>query len=447
MKSRTRFSKKKRGIECLNCGQPLSPRDNFCSNCGQVNDDLPISIKQFISDFFAGFLNFDSRFFKTFGPLLFKPGKVPKDYIEGKRMKYVNPFQLYLNVTIVFFLITGIFSAIDRYTVAEPDKIMASSENDTLKIEKPVISIINDTLQKRGMDHANTLKDLLIKRMDSVLEDRKLLDILKNDSIPKKEKDSVFLAFYNSNLEYVAGFLNVNKIKDWKEIEKISDFQQYSSDHMKKVLSNNNIAYEIPQKAAISVDDQFIKLLIGESVFKTMNVFMKYDEEHPDITPAQALKNLGFEINRWNMFYYKKSQDVNKFKKDEAFREAWVDSIVSKISIALFFLLPIFTFFIWLIYIRGSKNYTEHLVFVFSVQTVFFLLMIFFTVFNRVLKTDLGMVLFFPIFLFYLERAMKRFYGQHWIKTILKFFILNTVYVALAIIGLVIISFLAFVLQ
>ncbi|MCB0475182.1 MAG: DUF3667 domain-containing protein, partial [Flavobacteriaceae bacterium] len=284
MKSRTRFSKKKRGIECLNCGQPLSPRDNFCSNCGQVNDDLPISIKQFISDFFAGFLNFDSRFFKTFGPLLFKPGKVPKDYIEGKRMKYVNPFQLYLNVTIVFFLITGIFSAIDRYTVAEPDKIMASSENDTLKIEKPVISILNDTLQKRGMDRANTLKDLLIKRMDSVLEDRKLLDILKNDSIPKKEKDSVFLAFYNSNLEYVAGFLNVNKIKDWKEIEKISDFQQYSSDHMKKVLSNNNIAYEIPQKAAISVDDQFIKLLIGESVFKTMNVSMKYDEEHPDIT-------------------------------------------------------------------------------------------------------------------------------------------------------------------
>ena len=57
------------------------------------------------------------------------------------------------------------------------------------------------------------------------------------------------------------------------------------------------------------------------------------------------------------------------------------------------------------------------------------------------------MVLFFPIFLFYLERAMKRFYGQHWIKTILKFFILNTVFVALAIIGLVIISFLAFVLQ
>ncbi|WP_415859565.1 zinc-ribbon domain-containing protein [Aureibaculum sp. 2210JD6-5] len=36
MKSTTRFSKNKRGIECLNCNQPISDKDNFCSNCGQV---------------------------------------------------------------------------------------------------------------------------------------------------------------------------------------------------------------------------------------------------------------------------------------------------------------------------------------------------------------------------------------------------------------------------
>ena len=119
MKSTTRFTQNMRGIECLNCKQLISDNDNFCSNCGQVNDELPLSIKQFISEFFAGFFSFDSRFLKTFVPLLFKPGKVSKDYIEGKRRRYVNPFQLYLHVTILFFLVLGLFMAIEGYKISE----------------------------------------------------------------------------------------------------------------------------------------------------------------------------------------------------------------------------------------------------------------------------------------------------------------------------------------
>ncbi len=119
MKSTTRFTQNMRGIECLNCKQPISDNDNFCSNCGQVNDELPLSIKQFISEFFAGFFSFDSRFLKTFVPLLFKPGKVSKDYIEGKIRRYVNPFQLYLHVTILFFLVLGLFMAIEGYKISE----------------------------------------------------------------------------------------------------------------------------------------------------------------------------------------------------------------------------------------------------------------------------------------------------------------------------------------
>jgi len=118
VKSTTRFNQNKRGIICLNCEQPISDKDNFCSNCGQVNDELPLSIKQFVSEFFSGFFSFDTRFFNTFVPLLFKPGKVSKDYVEGKRRRYVNPFQLYLHVTIVFFLLQGLFSALDEYKVS-----------------------------------------------------------------------------------------------------------------------------------------------------------------------------------------------------------------------------------------------------------------------------------------------------------------------------------------
>ena len=56
MKSNTRFKKNTKGIECLNCNQPITIADNFCSNCGQVNDTKPLSLKQYISELLGGFL-------------------------------------------------------------------------------------------------------------------------------------------------------------------------------------------------------------------------------------------------------------------------------------------------------------------------------------------------------------------------------------------------------
>ncbi len=105
MKSTTRFSNNKKGLECLNCGQPLHGDENFCPHCSQVNDEIRVSIKDYFSGFFSNFFSFDSRLYKTIVPLLFKPGKVSKEYIEGKRKKYTNPFQLYLHTTIIFFFV------------------------------------------------------------------------------------------------------------------------------------------------------------------------------------------------------------------------------------------------------------------------------------------------------------------------------------------------------
>ena len=85
MKSITRFTKNIRGNECLNCGTHLTTDDNFCGRCGQVNDTKRLSVKQYFSEYLSGFLNFDNRFLKTVIPLVFKPGFVTKEYVDGKR--------------------------------------------------------------------------------------------------------------------------------------------------------------------------------------------------------------------------------------------------------------------------------------------------------------------------------------------------------------------------
>jgi hypothetical protein len=122
--------------------------------------------------------------------------------------------------------------------------------------------------------------------------------------------------------------------------------------------------------------------------------------------------------------------------------------MVSKIAIALFFLLPVFTLFLSLLYFRHKRNYTEHLVFVFNIQTVFFLLLLFSIILNKIVNTDIGFIVtgFIFIFLFYLYKSLRNFYKQRRIKTIIKFMLLNFAYFFLAIIGGLITSFITFAL-
>lgn len=432
MKSTTRFSKNKRGIECLNCKQPISDSDNFCSNCGQVNDLKPISIEQFFTEFFSGFFSFDTRFFNTFVPLLFKPGKVSKEYIEGKRKKYVNPFQLYLNVTIVFFLLMGLFSALDEYTISDTFSVNDNEKN--LDINYTANSQTDST-------QIEIMQQKLSLRMDSIFNNTNFLKNFKSDSISKEKKDSMYTNFQEDNVKFITSFM----VNDWKKIYNVTDLTDFALNYTEKVFKKNDIVFNPPTGSKISFNEKDLKWLFGEKIGNRIIAFIDYNKEHKNATAAEAMTDLNYEKTRWNAFYYKTAQNFNSIN-DPQFAKAYGNNLLSKTSIALFFLLPIFTLFLSLLYIRRKWNYTEHLVFVFNVQTVFFLLLILFLIFDRLLDTDIGIGLFFPVFLFYLFKALRNFYEQHWFKTTIKFLLLNSVYFILSVFGFVAVAFIAFIL-
>jgi len=173
---------------------------------------------------------------------------------------------------------------------------------------------------------------------------------------------------------------------------------------------------------------------------------MNYDKEHEQVNIPSALKELGYEINKWNIFYFTKAQNINKFMNDPEFRESYSDNLISKISIALFFLLPVFTLFIAILYIRNKYNFSEHLVFVFHTQTIFFILLIISIFYDRIFKTDRAAMVAILLFLVYLFIALKNFYKQGWFKTFFKFILLNSFYFFLATIGGILVSFIAFLI-
>jgi hypothetical protein len=88
---------------CLNCGTTVIGR--FCHICGQENTEPKETVWQLISHFFNDITHFDGKFFATLKDLLFKPGFLSKEYMNGRRASYLNPVRMYVFTSAIFFLI------------------------------------------------------------------------------------------------------------------------------------------------------------------------------------------------------------------------------------------------------------------------------------------------------------------------------------------------------
>jgi len=88
---------------CLNCGTEVPER--YCTHCGQENAVPHESFGHLVKHFVGDVLHYDSQFLTTLKYLLFRPGRLTKEYMAGKRVSYVNPVKLYIFISFVFFLV------------------------------------------------------------------------------------------------------------------------------------------------------------------------------------------------------------------------------------------------------------------------------------------------------------------------------------------------------
>ncbi|MDG1570815.1 DUF3667 domain-containing protein [Robiginitalea sp. M366] len=109
----------------------------------------------------------------------------------------------------------------------------------------------------------------------------------------------------------------------------------------------------------------------------------------------------------------------------------FLSDLISRLPFVTFFFLPVFTVFVWAVYIRKNYTYTDNLVFSFHNQSLFFILLIIGYLMDSLFGVDiLGFCLL--AFGIYLYAAMRRFYKQGHIKTFLKYVFLNTIFIILA---------------
>jgi len=81
-------------MNCKNCKSELNENDNFCNECGAKVIKERITVKSLFSHLLIS-LGWDSNFFITLRYLISKPQIIIREYINGTRKKYTNPFTFF----------------------------------------------------------------------------------------------------------------------------------------------------------------------------------------------------------------------------------------------------------------------------------------------------------------------------------------------------------------
>ncbi|GGG53026.1 hypothetical protein GCM10011414_23340 [Croceivirga lutea] len=379
-----RFELKYRGTACLNCGQPLDITDKYCPNCSQLNSTKKVVLKDFINEFLSGLINYDSKLIRTLYTMILKPGTITKDYINGKRIRYTNPFRFLFSLAFLYFLM---------FTLTNNFK----SFNDLKLTEKIEDS---DAMNFRFNDEGLVLGD------STGTGEKKIIDFSQIDSVAKEE------AQLKKNLQ---------------ALDTLDSFIQKGIENQRlqdSLLDANPKLYfeqlEDDKKGFTSKMDFFTKMLRRDSISSFANAQEKFGVK-----------------NTWKNEY---SFNASKSLLRALARPGdWLNDTISRLPFVIFLFLPVFTIFIFLAYIRNNYTYTDHLIFSFHNQSLLFILLIL----SWVVDTIFGTVsagLFLTLFSIYLFQAMRKFYGQGVFKTIIKYLFLNSVFTILALITVVMLS-------
>jgi len=125
---------------CPSCGKLAD--SNFCSNCGEKIIIRNYSLKEFLSNIFEGFYSFDSKFIRSVKFLITKPGFLTSEFLKGKRVNYVKPFQLFIILNLIMLITSSIFnesifsSSFYGHRNHTPYKIFAQNLTNNAHIEQ-----------------------------------------------------------------------------------------------------------------------------------------------------------------------------------------------------------------------------------------------------------------------------------------------------------------------
>ena len=101
---------------CLNCGTNIQL--TYCPECGQREIDSDPTLREFAHELAEEFLHWDGKVFRTFRLLVTRPGGLTREFLAGRRVRYISPLRVYLTCSVLFFFLAAV--------LPEPKRVLAT---------------------------------------------------------------------------------------------------------------------------------------------------------------------------------------------------------------------------------------------------------------------------------------------------------------------------------
>jgi len=357
---------------CLNCGTIVEQR--FCPKCGQENSINRPSFHYLFSHFAEDFVHYDSGFWKTMKTLTRKPGKIIRDYLDGKRKTYVPPVKLYIFVSFITFFIPFILPDFDN-SENESGFISETTNNDFEGIEVA------------GVNNIKTIQQL--DSLQSVLPENKKL------TGPEYE-------IYAQTLKALER--DVNPV--------LSD----SAD-----VGNSALGIDVSEDDGRIFKENHKGFNVGK--YKNIQSVAQFDSIDKSLAKEDRM---GWASKK----FFKKLIEFREreVEKGEEVSSIFMEKLSHNLSKVLFIYLPFFAFFLWLFHSKKKWLYYDHGIFTLYYFS-FLLVLITFNILVSWMTTSISLLipsleniftlisLFVNLFsggyaFFYFFRAHSRVYGE-----------------------------------
>lgn len=110
---------------CLNCGTQLEGM--YCHKCGQYATTPVPKLFDFVQEYVTDYFFLENQTLPTFVNLIFRPGRLVKEYCSGRHMSYAHPMSI--NFLILLVLI-ALFSFVGTDAKIEDSLVELSSKED-----------------------------------------------------------------------------------------------------------------------------------------------------------------------------------------------------------------------------------------------------------------------------------------------------------------------------
>ena len=428
---------------CLNCGARLPGA--YCPRCGQRAQSLRVPAHRFVRDALSELFGLDGRVWKTYGTLLFRPGRLTVDYLKGRRQRSLSPLRVYLAATLLFFVLLSMLDPIGQVSDAfgaRPD----GRDGDTLVVVREELARVlrraatSDSLAARS---SAAVRDTAVAVRSALAASRAADSLAQAREVAAAESTLAALAAGPGDAAAVREAERARDDAREELADRLRELDEEREEAVEDALDRVDAGLSASDRLALGVEAAILRALPPDSLVRLGDIESARAQVVPEITN-------GFGLPEW----LPQSGSLERFRRARDRTEQRAATIalgrdaIARVPTALFLLLPLFALLLKLVYVRRDWYYSEHLVFGLHVHAAAFVVLTGALVVSALSggggvhsgassvgsAAVTGLLLYIPVY--YLVAAW-RVYRQGVVKTLAKSVVVGSLYgMALLVLGL-----------